>query len=193
MTNNNVNLSNYYTREQIDVLINGLMEESEYVFQGRIRFDKSARIILDFINLPAALGEDEMSHELLGGEFYGDTNGHIYYNPVDYVGTSDVVDFGIHSEVAFVNAEDNKFYRWTGSTWQVVGGGSGSGGYEPPVGGIPKSDLAQSVQDTLDDVSNKVDKEQGKGLSTNDYTTAEKESTKPMPASSPATSTISLP
>lgn len=51
----------------------------------------------------------------------------------------------------------------------------GSGGYEPPIGGIPKTDLAQSVQDTLDDVSNKVDKVAGKGLSTEDYTTAEKQ------------------
>lgn len=55
-----------------------------------------------------------------------------------------------------------------------LGTGGGSGGYEPPVGGIPKSDLAQSVQDALDAVANKVDKETGKGLSTNDYTTAEK-------------------
>lgn len=39
-----------------------------------------------------------------------------------------------------------------------------SGGYEPPVGGIPKSDLAQSVQDTLDAVADKVDKESGKSL-----------------------------
>ena len=53
-------------------------------------------------------------------------------------------------------------------------GTGGGGGYEPPAGGIPKSDLAQSVQDTLDAVANKVDKETGKGLSTNDYTTAEK-------------------
>ena len=107
----------------------------------------------------------------------------------------------------------------------------GSGGYEPPVGGIPKTDLASDVQaslgkadtalqssdlegyattddvddavaalvssapqtlDTLNELAealgddpnfattmatqlgNKVDKETGKGLSTNDYTTAEK-------------------
>ena len=47
-------------------------------------------------------------------------------------------------------------------------------GYQPPATGIPKGDLEQSVQDTLDSVANKVDKETGKGLSTNDYTTAEK-------------------
>ena len=50
----------------------------------------------------------------------------------------------------------------------------GEGGYTPPAGGIPKTDLAQSVQDTLDDVADKVDKVAGKGLSTNDYTTEDK-------------------
>lgn len=63
--------------------------------------------------------------------------------------------------------------------------GGGGGGYEPPTGGIPKSDLSQEVQASLNkadtalqqhqDISGKVDKEQGKGLSTNDYTTAEKD------------------
>lgn len=47
-------------------------------------------------------------------------------------------------------------------------------GYTPPAGGIPKTDLAPSVQQTLDDVANKVNKETGKGLSTNDYTDADK-------------------
>lgn len=52
---------------------------------------------------------------------------------------------------------------------------SSGGGYTPPVGGIPKTDLEQSVQDTLDEVDNKVDKVSGKGLSTEDYTTTEKQ------------------
>lgn len=112
-----------------------------------------------------------------------------------------------------------------------LGTGGGGGGYEPPAGGIPKTDLASGVQaslnkadtalqqsdlsgyatqedvddaisglvngapaalDTLKELAdalgdnddavaaltnqlaNKVDKETGKGLSTNDYTTAEK-------------------
>ena len=45
-------------------------------------------------------------------------------------------------------------------------------GYQPPATGIPKGDLEQSVQDTLDSVANKVDKEAGKGLSTEDFTAA---------------------
>lgn len=59
-----------------------------------------------------------------------------------------------------------------------------TGDYSKPSGGIPKSDLASDVQASLgkadtaiqqhQDISGKVDKVTGKGLSTNDYTTAEK-------------------
>ena len=64
------------------------------------------------------------------------------------------------------------------------------GGYAPPAGGIPKSDLASGVQSSLDkadtalqqsdktelqnEINNKVDAVNGKGLSTNDYTDADK-------------------
>lgn len=58
------------------------------------------------------------------------------------------------------------------------------GTYSKPSGGIPKSDLASTVQESLgradtalqshQDIGGKVDKVDGKGLSTNDYTTAEK-------------------
>lgn len=41
-------------------------------------------------------------------------------------------------------------------------------------GSITKAKLASEVTDILDDVANKVDKVDGKGLSTNDYTTEEK-------------------
>lgn len=48
--------------------------------------------------------------------------------------------------------------------------------YTKPEGGIPKTDLADGVQASLDkadtaiqDISGKVDKVEGKGLSTNDY------------------------
>jgi hypothetical protein len=58
------------------------------------------------------------------------------------------------------------------------------GAYSKPATGIGKDDLSQSVQTSLgladtalqshQDISNKVDKVDGKGLSTEDYTTAEK-------------------
>lgn len=57
-----------------------------------------------------------------------------------------------------------------------------NGKYSKPSGGIPKTDLASAVQTSLgkadtaiQDISGKVDKVQGKGLSTNDYTNADKE------------------
>lgn len=53
-------------------------------------------------------------------------------------------------------------------------GEAGTGNYTKPPGGIPYGDLSQGVRDTLDEVANKVTKEAGKGLSTNDYTTEEK-------------------
>ena len=46
-----------------------------------------------------------------------------------------------------------------------------AGLYTKPSSGIPASDLAAGV---IPDISGKVDKVSGKGLSTNDYTTAEK-------------------
>jgi len=42
-------------------------------------------------------------------------------------------------------------YIYTGSAWKNItsGSGGGGGGYEPPVGGIPKVDLASGVQTSL--------------------------------------------
>ena len=42
--------------------------------------------------------------------------------------------------------------------------------YQKPETGIPQSDLAESTQQILQNVENKVSKEKGKGLSTNDFT-----------------------
>lgn len=44
--------------------------------------------------------------------------------------------------------EDKKHYKWTGTEWEEFQSGGG-GGYEPPVGGIPKTDLAEDVQISL--------------------------------------------
>ena len=52
---------------------------------------------------------------------------------------------------------------------------AGSGGYAPPEGGIPATDLAADVQAILNDVANKVDKVTGKGLSSEDFTAALKD------------------
>jgi hypothetical protein len=42
--------------------------------------------------------------------------------------------------------EDKKHYKWNGMEWEEFKSG---GGYEPPVGGIPKEDLAEDVQISL--------------------------------------------
>ena len=67
------------------------------------------------------------------------------------------------------------------TAWEPVDMASG---YIKPDSGIPKSDLSNEVQDSLSkadtalqehqDISGKVDKVEGKGLSTEDYTTEEK-------------------
>ncbi len=64
------------------------------------------------------------------------------------------------------------------------GASSGATAYQKPQAGIPKTDLADTVQTSLgkadtalqehQDISGKVDKVTGKGLSTNDYTDADK-------------------
>ena len=46
--------------------------------------------------------------------------------------------------------------------------------YAKPATGIPKADLAQAVRTSLEKADNAVQKVDGKGLSTNDFTTAEK-------------------
>ncbi len=52
---------------------------------------------------------------------------------------------------------------------------AGTGNYTKPPGGIPYIDLAESVRNTLDDVDNKVNIVEGKGLSSNDYTNEDRQ------------------
>lgn len=42
--------------------------------------------------------------------------------------------------------QDKKHYKWNGTEWEEFKSG---GGYEPPVGGIPKTDLSEGVQTSL--------------------------------------------
>lgn len=88
-----------------------------------------------------------------------------------------------------------------------------TGTYSKPAGGIPKSDLAAAVQTSLGKAdtalqehqslaayrtaaaqdaidSGKVDKENGKGLSTNDYTAADKAKVDAIPANPKYTDTV---
>lgn len=95
---------------------------------------------------------------------------------------------------------------------QEIGAGL-AGTYSKPIGGIPKADLAEAVQTSLskadtalqshqslaayrtaaaqDEIdSGKVDKENGKGLSSNDYTAAAKAKVDAIPANPKYTDTV---
>lgn len=59
--------------------------------------------------------------------------------------------------------------KFTGSQVESLLEKAGSA-YQKPTDGIPQSDLDESTQQILQNVENKVSKEEGKGLSTNDFT-----------------------
>ena len=75
----------------------------------------------------------------------------------------------------YVDQSDNKTYRWGGSAYVEISASLALGENESTAypGNLGKDahDLASAANAAL---ANKVDKETGKGLSTNDYTTAEK-------------------
>lgn len=58
----------------------------------------------------------------------------------------------------------------------------GAGTYSKPASGIPAADLAETYLTQHQDITGKVDKEIGKGLSSNDYTDAEKAKLGNIPA-----------
>lgn len=166
------NPNNYYTRSQIDNKFEDVKDMLSLFIHVTAR-NGSFSSTIDFGTIKNAISEDNR-------EVIVCVNRKTYYNLYD-VGDETVRFFNIWYE-----SEEDQFYNLlsvnSDNEWSIEelpfgtgGSGSGSGGYEPPEGGIPKSDLSQSVQDTLDDVSNKVDKVVGKGLSTEDYTTAEKQ------------------
>ncbi len=228
----NINLSNYYTKAQVDEKVSAKADITEVLTKGehlgtdgKLKSEYATQLVLYYMGEPYDEGITTTIQPFQ--PIY--ENGYITYA----ISGSTSYSLGQpQSHIVYCNAKTNKLYRWNGSEFVQVGGsGSGSGGYEPPVGGIPKTDLASDVQTSLgkadtalqssdldgyattDDVDdavaalvssapqtldtlkeladalgddpnfattmatqlgNKVDKETGKGLSTNDYTTAEK-------------------
>lgn len=68
------------------------------------------------------------------------------------------------------NTTTNKYVYWNGTSWEEVGSGSG----DVPSNCVTRNELDTEL-DAIDAViDTKVDKVNGKGLSTNDYSTAEK-------------------
>ena len=62
----------------------------------------------------------------------------------------------------WLNSEDNKLYKF------------GNTGWEPIRDEVLKGFTAEQIEEVLNSIENKVDKVEGKGLSTNDYTNEEK-------------------
>jgi hypothetical protein len=222
--------NSYYKKDEVDSLVSRAVEGVRFDFSQELplvvpvtKNGSSISSSIDFGAIVNAIRED-------GRLVVACVNNAKYYQLLANVGMevafSRVVALDGYQELLIVN-ESN--------VWSMeevdLGTGGGGGGYEPPVGGIPKTDLASDVQASLgkadtalqssdldgyattDDVDdavaalvssapqtldtlkeladalgddpnfattmatqlgNKVDKETGKGLSTNDYTTAEK-------------------
>ena len=163
----------YYKKDEVDSLVSRTVEDMRFDFSQELplvvpvtKNGNSITSTVDFSAIDNAIREDD---RLVVARVNKDIFYQLLVADRAEIAFSRVVALDGYQELLIVD---------THNVWRMedvdLGTGGGGGGYEPPAGGIPKSDLAQSVQDTLDDVGNKVDKETGKGLSTNDYTTAEK-------------------
>ena len=222
--------NSYYKKDEVDSLVSRTVEGVRIDFSQELplvvpvtKNGSSISSSIDFGAIVNAIRED-------GRLVVACVNNAEYYQLLADIGMevafSRVVALDGYQELLIVD-ESN--------VWSMedvdLGTGGGGGGYEPPVGGIPKTDLAPAVQaslgkadtalqssdlegyattddvdnavaalvssapqtlDTLNELAealgddpnfattmatqlgNKVDKETGKGLSTNDYTTAEK-------------------
>lgn len=118
------NPNNYYNKTQVDNLIGqkantaDVMAKVTYVNISdgldRIKFSKIPNLVLDFIEV------DDEQHEYSNGMFYGTSDGHVRY----INGNGRIFDYGVVTHMAFVNADDNAWYRWAGDEWVMIGGRS---------------------------------------------------------------------
>lgn len=137
--------NSYYKKDEVDNKLIGLMAKEDFVYEGsnKVKYSSVPEVVLSHIEGVSMMEETQ-------SRLFGTSDGHIK----GYVGAtgSDLFDYGLApSGLVFLDKTSGIFYRWANTKWQQVGGsGSSSGGYEPPIGGIPKQDLAQSVQDSLE-------------------------------------------
>lgn len=147
-------LGNYYDKEAVNNFINN---KADVLNDGRIPAIEATPVVLDYIYAPPS-GSPIIPINPQAGEVIYFANEHKirrYYNKNS--GQSGgipaivYVDETPSKNVVYYNKDDEKFYLYdVGSLSMVeIETGSGSGGYEPPVGGIPKSDLASDVQTSL--------------------------------------------
>lgn len=189
----------YYKKTEVDSKVaqaiasidtSGLMSRAEFVNENnnRLKYFSIPPVVLNYI-------ENVSMYEQQHSSLFGTSDGHIkgYGGPT----MGDLFDYGSADGFIFVDKTSDLSYRWTGSAWQQVGG-SGGGPLEqvqadwneddttdpayiknkPTIPEVP-TNVSSFTNDAgyltqHQDISGKVDKETGKGLSTNDYTTAEK-------------------
>lgn len=140
------NLSDYYTKSQVNSLVSGKANIDQRT--GELTASQATRVVLDYI-VGVYDGEDEPSHEVVDGDVWYD-NGQIYHA---YTGDVEVEIEPLgepQSSIVYCNAENNKTYRWTGSSWQQVGGSSGGGSVEQV-----QADWAQTNTSAVDYIKNK--------------------------------------
>lgn len=118
----NISLVNYYTKQQNDNLLAGKANLNQTT--GKLSDSQATRVVLDYI---VGVGtEDE--HEAVAGMMWYES-GLIMCSKAEGYNIIDVAVGPPSKDILYCNAEDNNTYRWTGSAWQQVGGGSSDNGY----------------------------------------------------------------
>jgi len=124
-----VDLSNYYNKSQVDELISAkadsveAMSKSQYLgLDGALKSEYSTQVVLYYMGEPYDEGIVTTIQ----------TYQHIYENGnISYSNGSHIVSLGHpQSHIIYCNAKTNKLYRWTGSEFVMVGGGSSDGGMQ---------------------------------------------------------------
>lgn len=133
LTNNNVNLSNYYTKaqiedlfeEQVNAALIEMMSKSGYTSTNdHIKSDKATQVVLYYMG--SDYDEGDTTPAQIGQPVFN--NGYIYVN----TSATHVVNLGEPQQhLIYCNAKTGKLYRWDGTAFVQVGGsGSGEGDYD---------------------------------------------------------------
>lgn len=159
------NPNNYYTKTQVnnllgnyynkDVIDNLVRDNAALLDDGRLGNLQSSPIVLD-----GMYWDNDEWPDGVAGDYYKvyHTASRDKHEIVLYKWINDgtvVRRVRVYRDVdptaIYYDKDSETFYRYdvVEDDFVEIETGSGSGGYEPPVGGIPKSDLSQSVQASL--------------------------------------------
>lgn len=140
------NPNNYYTKEQVEdrFLDSGFMTKEDFVYEdsNNLKYGSAPEIVLTHI-------EGVSPYEEMNSRLFGTSDGHIK----GYVGAtgSQLFDYGLAPEgLVFLDKTSGLLYRWTGSSWQQVGGSSGGGSVEQV-----QADWEQTNTSAVDYIKNK--------------------------------------